>query len=82
MKSRMCAKTACMCNIIYMYTNQNVLWQYAWPQVYKTRVHSQTQNKAQSLRFILSLKLYSSFITSRPALFMDMTNFSFKGVPD
>ena len=50
-----------------------------WP--YKTWVHSQTQNKAhwlaacghvsassQSLRFILSLGLYSSFITSRPEL--------------
>ena len=48
---------------------------------YKTRVHSQTQNKAhwlaacgllsassQSLHFILSLRLYSSFITSRPDL--------------
>ena len=45
---------------------------------YKTGVHSQTQNKAQglaaighmsassqSLRFIYSLSLYSSFITSR-----------------
>ena len=51
-----------------------------WPGGYKTWVHSQTQNKAQwlaawghvsassqSLRFILSLRLYSSFITSRPA---------------
>ena len=49
------------------------------PRGYKTRVHSQTQNKAQwlaacghvsassqSLRFILSLRLCSSFITSRP----------------
>ena len=53
----------------------------AWPQAYKTLVQSQTQNKAQwldacghvsassqSLPFILSLRLYSSFITSRPAL--------------
>ena len=51
----------------------------AWPRSYKTWVHSQTQNRAQwlvacghvsasnqSLRFILSLKLYSSFITLRP----------------
>ena len=50
-----------------------------WPQGYKVWVHSQTQNKAQwlavcghvsassqSLRFILSLRLYQSFITSRP----------------
>ena len=50
-----------------------------WPRGYKAWVHSQTQNKAQwlavcghvsassqSLRFILSLSLYSSFITSRP----------------
>ena len=50
-----------------------------WPRGYKTWVHSQTQNKAhwlatcghvsassQSLRFILSLRLYSSFITSKP----------------
>ena len=41
------------------------------PRGYKTWVHSQTQNKAQrgsqSLRFILSLRLYSSFITLRPA---------------
>ena len=49
------------------------------PRGYKTWVHSQTQNKvqwlatcryvsssSQSLRFILSLKLYSSFITSGP----------------
>ena len=59
-----------------------VLWsdQYdLWPRAYKTRVHSQTQNKAQwlavcghmsasnqSLGFILSLRLYSRFITSRP----------------
>ena len=48
------------------------------PRGYKTRVHSQPQNKAQwlaacgnvstisqSLCFILSLRLYSSFITSR-----------------
>ena len=51
------------------------------PRGYQTLVHSQTQNKAQwlavcwhvsassqSLRFILSLSLYSSFITSRPVL--------------
>ena len=53
------------------------------PRGYKTRVHSQTQNKAQwlatcrhvsassqSLRFILSLslRLYSNFITSWPRL--------------
>ena len=51
------------------------------PRGYKAWVHSQTQNKAQwlavcghvsassqSLRFILSLSLYSSFITSRPVL--------------
>ena len=51
-----------------------------WSRGYKTWVHSQTQNKAQwlavcghvsassqSLRFILSLSMYSSFITSRPA---------------
>ena len=50
-----------------------------WPRGYKTWVHSQKQNKAQwlaacghmsassqSLRFILSLRLYSSFIISRP----------------
>ena len=49
------------------------------PRGYKAWVHSQTQNKAQwlaacghvstssqSLRFILSLSLYSSFIASRP----------------
>ena len=52
-----------------------------WPQGYKTWVHSQTQNTAQwlaacghmsassqSLGFILSLRLYSGFITSRPGL--------------
>ena len=52
-----------------------------WPRGYKTWVNSQTQNKAQwlaacghvsasnqSLRFILSLRMNSSFITSRPAL--------------
>ena len=51
------------------------------PRGYKAWVHSQTQNKAQwlavcghvsassqSLRFIFSLSLYSSFITSRPDL--------------
>ena len=51
------------------------------PRGYKTWVHSQTQNKAQwlaacghvsaisqSMRFILSLRLYSSFITSRPVV--------------
>ena len=50
-----------------------------WPRCYKTWVKSQTQNKAQwlvacghmsassqSLRFVLSLKMNSSFITSRP----------------
>ena len=50
-----------------------------WPRGYKTWVHSQTQNKvqwlagcghvsaiSQSLRFILSLRMYSSFITLRP----------------
>ena len=49
------------------------------PRGYKSWVHSQTQNKgqwlaacrhmsasSQSLRFILSPRLYSSFITSRP----------------
>ena len=54
-----------------------------WPLGYKTWVHSHTQNKAQwlaaclnvsassqSLRFILSLRLYSSFITSRPILYL------------
>ena len=53
--------------------------QQSWPRGYKAWVHSQTQNKAQwlavcghvsassqSLRFILSLSLYSIFITSRP----------------
>ena len=53
----------------------------SWPQGYKAWVHSQTQNKAQwladcghvsaisqSLRFILSLRMNSSFITSRPVL--------------
>ena len=61
-----------------------VLWLLLYvtrPRGYKTGVHSQTQNKAQwlavrghvsansqSLRFILSLRLYSSFITSRPGL--------------
>ena len=51
----------------------------AWPWGYKTWVHSQAQNKAQwfascghvstscqSLHFILSLRLYSSFITPGP----------------
>ena len=51
------------------------------PRGYKTGVQSQTQNKAQwlaacghvsasnqSLRFILSLRMNSSFITSRPGL--------------
>ena len=50
-----------------------------WPRGYKTSVQSQTQNKAQwlaacghvfassqSLHFILSLRMNSSFITSRP----------------
>ena len=50
-----------------------------WPRGYKNWVNSQTQNKAQwlaacghvsassqSLRFILSLRMNSSFITSRP----------------
>ena len=52
-----------------------------WPRGHKTWVHSQTQNKAQwlvacghvsasnqSLRFILSLWMNSSFITSRPGV--------------
>ena len=52
-----------------------------WPWGYKTWVHSQIQNKvqwlaacghvsasSQSLHFILSLRLYSSFITSGPEL--------------
>ena len=56
----------------------------SWPRGYKTWVHSQTQNKAQwlaacghvsassqSLCFILSLRQYSSFITSRPDLGLD-----------
>ena len=58
---------------------------YRWlsrPRGYKTGVHSQTQNKAQwlaacghvyassqSLRFILSLRLYLSLITWRPGFF-------------
>ena len=47
-----------------------------WPRGYKTWVHSQTQQwlaacghvsaSSQSLHFILSLSLYSSFITSGP----------------
>ena len=54
-----------------------------WLLVDTSWVHSQTQNKAQwlaacghvstssqSLRFILSLRMYSSFITSRPDLFL------------
>ena len=54
-------------------------WPWYRPRGYKTWVHSQTQNKvqwlaacghssasSQSLRFILSLRLNSSFITSRP----------------
>ena len=54
----------------------------------KTLVHSQTQNKAQwldacglvsassqSLRFILSLKLYSGFITSRPGFVIVLCSF-------
>ena len=58
-------------------TNLRILT--AWPRGYKTWVHSQIQNKgqwlaacghvaasSQSLRFILSLRLYSSFITLRP----------------
>ena len=59
-----------------------IWWQSAsWPRGYKTWVHAQTQNKAQwlavcghvsassqSLRFILSLRMNSSFITSRPGL--------------
>ena len=57
----------------------NMLYHKTRPGGYKTWVHSQTQNKAQwlaacghmsassqSLRFILSLRLYSSFITSGP----------------
>ena len=52
-----------------------------WPRGYKTWVHFQTQNKgqwlaacghvsasSQSLRLILSLRMKSSFITSRPDL--------------
>ena len=46
-----------------------------WPRGYKTWVQSQTQNKAQwlsastkSLRFILSLRMNSSFITMRLGL--------------
>ena len=38
------------------------------PLGYTTLVQSKTQNKAQSLRFILSLRMNSSFITSRPAV--------------
>ena len=38
------------------------------PRGYKTWAHSQTQNKAQLLHFILSLSLHSSFITSRPGV--------------
>ena len=51
------------------------------PRGYKAWVHSQTQNKvqwladcghvsaiSQSLRFILSLRMYSSFITLRPGV--------------
>ena len=53
------------------------------PRAYKTGVQSQTQNKAQwlaacghvsacsqSLRFILSLRMNSSFITSTPGVFV------------
>ena len=44
---------------------------YIWPRGYKNKVHKLAASghvsaSSQSLRFILSLRLYSSFITSRP----------------
>ena len=65
--------------IFYSFTMETRL--ISWPWGYKTWVQAQTQNKAQwlaacghvsansqSLRFILSLRMNSSFITSRPGL--------------
>ena len=69
-----------LCTLTYFVAVQTCL-SMTWTRCYKTWVHSQTQNKAQwlaacghvfaisqSLHFILSLRLYSRFITSRPGV--------------
>ena len=65
---------------------------HTWPQGYKTWVHSQTKNKAhwlnacghvsassQSLCFILSLRMFSSFITSRHDIDLNSIYFMWLG---
>ena len=77
-QSVVCTYSELFCNKSALVTRKPYAWTTS-PEVYKTWVHSRAQNKvqwlvacghvsasSQSLRFILSLSLYSSFITSGP----------------